>query len=449
MTGATRSRLRAGGVWLLPLLSALLISWWVRASDFDLAAQRWIFERGPGDWSLGDHAFWRLLYVGGTLPATIVVFGALGAFVASWMVAKARRWRRPGLFLVLAAIIGPGIVTNGVLKEYWGRPRPREVIEFGGRQEFEPVLSFDRLSEGMSFPCGHATMGFFFFALYFLWRGRRPLWSATAVTVALVMGALVGVARMMQGAHFFSDMIWAAVVCWYTPLVLTKVMDPQRTETDASDRFQKMPAWMKVALPVVGLGMLTAVLLATPYEDSRVLTMESPLATGQPLLLRIELKEGRVEVGPGDSLKITGRANGHGLPTSNLSRYLYEEPLRSGEEGIHVTYVERISGWFKELNADLQIEVPWPQLEGLRVYTGDAEVEVTLPEAALGNRIHLLEGQGPVHIKAGKVPVSVLPLNDPRVSGEGWQPAPPGTASLQIRLSPAYAGRVSISATAP
>lgn len=449
MTGATRSRLSAGAVWLLPLLSALLMSWWVRASNFDLTAQRWIFERGPGDWSAGDHPFWRLLYVGGTVPATIVVFGALGAFVASWVFTKARRWRRPGLFLVLSAIIGPGIITNGLLKEYWGRPRPREVIEFGGRQEFEPVLGFNGLSEGMSFPCGHATMGFFFFALYFLWRGRHPLRAATAVSGALVMGALVGVARMMQGAHFFSDMIWAAVVCWYTPLILARAMDPRKIETEATDRLQRMPAWLKVTLPVVGMGMLTAVLLATPYEDTRVLTTESPLAPDQPLLLRIEPQEGRVEVVPGESLQFKGSANGHGLPTSNVSRYLYEEPLRSGEEGIHVTYVERISGWFKELNANLRIEVPWPQLVGLRVYTGDAEVVVFLPEAALGNRIHLVEGRGTVRIEAGALPVSVLPRNDPRVGGEGWQPAPSAAASLQIRLSPEFAGRVTISTKVP
>ncbi|HCX59124.1 MAG TPA: PAP2 family protein, partial [Candidatus Cloacimonas sp.] len=67
------------------------------------------------------------------------------------------RNRKLYLFLVLAMIIGPGIIVNSALKENWGRPRPRDVEQFGGRYAYEAPLEIDLSSPGKSFPCGHAT----------------------------------------------------------------------------------------------------------------------------------------------------------------------------------------------------------------------------------------------------------------------------------------------------
>ena len=35
-------------------------------------------------------------------------------------------------FLIISAIIAPGITVNSLLKDNFGRARPREIIEFGG-----------------------------------------------------------------------------------------------------------------------------------------------------------------------------------------------------------------------------------------------------------------------------------------------------------------------------
>ena len=40
------------------------------------------------------------------------------------------------VFLVTTLALGPGLLTNVILKDHWGRPRPIDVTQFGGDQHF-------------------------------------------------------------------------------------------------------------------------------------------------------------------------------------------------------------------------------------------------------------------------------------------------------------------------
>lgn len=446
MTGANRARLLRGAELFAPLLLALLLSAVVRAIGFDLGAQDWIYKIGGNSWQLGEHLFWKGLYVGGTLPATLVVFGALTVFALSWKVPRFRRWRLSGMFLVLSAILGPGLIANGLLKEYWGRPRPRELVDFGGRSNFEPVLSIDPSSEGLSFPCGHATMGFFFLAFYFLLRRSRPEWARVAVFGALAAGGLMGIARMTQGAHFFSDAVWAAVVCWYTPLVLGHGLGLYREGRDEREFFATMPRWLKLSLPVLGVGMLAAVLLATPYEEKREYTLSGPAAAGGAYRLRLELSRGRVEIVPGPVFQILARANGHGLPTSKIARNYLEVLPTEEQEDTNIVYTERISGRFTELNADLRIEVPWEKLRRLRIDTGEAEVGIDLG-AASRTTIELVGGEGEVTLSPKGQRCIVTP--DPRIELAGAVEGNPAAGVCRLELSATFSGKVKVRETSP
>lgn len=446
MTEATRARLLRGAEWLVPLTLALLLSAVVRLTGFDLGAQYWIYKIGGDSWKIGEVPFWKLLYVGGTLPATLVVFSALAVFALSWKLPKFRKWRRAGLFLVLSAVLGPGLIANGLLKEYWGRPRPREVVDFGGRSAFEPVLSHDPASEGLSFPCGHATMGFFFLAFYFLLRRDRPGWAKVAVFGALAAGGLMGIARMTQGAHFFSDVVWAAVVCWYTPLTLAYGLGLYRVGLDDREIFNTMPRSLKVVLPLLGAGMLGAVLLATPYEEKREYTLTDVAGAAENFRLRLELSEGRVEIVSGPEFRIFGRANGHGLPTSKIARNYLEIAPREGETDTNIVYTERISGRFTELNADLRIEVPWEKVRRLRIDTGEASVGIDLATSSR-TTVEMVGGTGNVTLLAnGQRCVSA---SDPRI--ERMQPADEsaGAGVCRLELSDAFTGRVTVRGASP
>ena len=45
---------------------------------------------------------------------------------------------RAAVFLIATLALGPGLLTNVLLKDHWGRPRPIDVRQFGGDYRFKP-----------------------------------------------------------------------------------------------------------------------------------------------------------------------------------------------------------------------------------------------------------------------------------------------------------------------
>ena len=205
--------------WTIPivLLVALSVPFWT--GDLDLRVAARYYEAGEG-WPRGGEPPWSHLYHYGVIPAWIVALSALGVFVASFRRTGLRRHRRGAIFLVLVMAIGPGVVVNDVYKENWGRPRPKDLTVFGGEREYvEPLVKSPR-ENGNSFASGHAATGFYLLTPYFLLRRRAKWRSAGVLALGLAYGSLVGLARMIQGAHFLSDVLWALGFVYLTGLAL-------------------------------------------------------------------------------------------------------------------------------------------------------------------------------------------------------------------------------------
>jgi lipid A 4'-phosphatase len=205
----------------LPAVLVLLGTMLFRLTSLDLSISQFIFAAGGNSWEWGDHVPWKQLFDFGKIPGFLLLLTGLALLAAGFFWSDARRWRASAVFLVLVMLIGPGLVTNLLLKEHWGRPRPRQVQEFGGQYPFEPVLIYDVSSPGRSFPSGHASGAFIFVALYFvaLFQGwsSRVRWSL--FWAGLLFGAAMGMARILQGGHFASDVMWALAVVWLVACV--------------------------------------------------------------------------------------------------------------------------------------------------------------------------------------------------------------------------------------
>lgn len=63
-------------------------------------------------------------------------------------------------------------------------------------------------------PGGHASAGFSLLALFFVLRDRRPRAARIALVVALGLGSLFSLGRMLQGAHFLSHNLWTLLINW-------------------------------------------------------------------------------------------------------------------------------------------------------------------------------------------------------------------------------------------
>ena len=213
--------------WTVPvvLLAALTIPFW--QSDLDVRVARHFYVPGSG-WPLGAEAPWRFLKHYGVIPAWILGVAALGVWVASFLKPALRHARRGALFLVLVMAIGPGVIVNDIYKEQWGRPRPRDLVEFGGTRDYVRPLIKSPREYGGSFASGHAAMGFYLLTPYFLLRRRSRWRAAGAFTGGIVYGALVGFARIVQGAHFLSDVVWAFGIVYLTAVALFYVLRLQQ-----------------------------------------------------------------------------------------------------------------------------------------------------------------------------------------------------------------------------
>jgi membrane-associated PAP2 superfamily phosphatase len=146
------------------------------------------------------------LWVGGALILPAVV-----AFVIKLILPRRRLLisGRAVVFLVATLVLAPGLVVNVALKDHWGRPRPIDVTQFGGDQHF--VAWWDPRGDcpgNCSFVSGDVSGASWTLAPAAL---APPQWRALAYGAALALGAGMAVLRIMAGAHFFSDTVFAGV----------------------------------------------------------------------------------------------------------------------------------------------------------------------------------------------------------------------------------------------
>ena len=116
---------------------------------------------------------------------------------------------RATLLLVGSYALATGLLVNGILKTVSGRPRPDDIIEFGGEFVFAPVWHFsDQCARNCSFVSGEASSAIWLLALALVvpQRWRRP----TAMTAA-VLAIMFSMNRIAFGGHFLSDVLisWA------------------------------------------------------------------------------------------------------------------------------------------------------------------------------------------------------------------------------------------------
>ena len=225
-------------------LLATLPFWW---SSLDLTVASWFFDSAErsNPWFLGKLGLWRFFFW--VAPWLTVVLGLLGLGVLAIGIVQHEkvRFRIYGLFLFLAVVIGPGLVINAAFKDHWDRPRPRDVQAFGGEELYVPPLMIGQ--SGNSFPCGHCSVAFAWGAFYLLWRRRHPARAGAALVASIVVGSLMGVARMVAGGHFLSDVLWSAVLTWSTLLLLYWPIMRIPWREDEPERYPSSPDPRSVA----------------------------------------------------------------------------------------------------------------------------------------------------------------------------------------------------------
>jgi membrane-associated PAP2 superfamily phosphatase len=152
----------------------------------------------------------------GLWVATLIIIPVLAALAIKLIFPK-RKLLVPGraiLFLTLTLALGPGLLVNVVLKDHWGRPRPIDVAQFGGSEHF--VAWWDPRGDcpaNCAFVSGDVSGAVWTIAPAML---MPPPWRTLCVAAALTLGIGMAAVRMMAGAHFASDVLFAGVFTFLT-----------------------------------------------------------------------------------------------------------------------------------------------------------------------------------------------------------------------------------------
>lgn len=174
----------------------------------DVAVSGLFYEQAAGFYLERAGLF---VFVREAVPAIIigtVVFCAL-LWIASLV------FRQPFLgittprmvYLAATLAIGPGLLVETILKSHWGRARPNDTTFFGGHAAFTPPAWIaQECAHNCAFVSGHAAIGFWLTAYAFL---LPKAWRQAGVLVGLACGAAIGMVRVIQGAHFLSDVVFA------------------------------------------------------------------------------------------------------------------------------------------------------------------------------------------------------------------------------------------------
>jgi len=215
---------------LLVLLSLTIVFW---TTTLDITLEEFFYSPEKG-WFLKKANPWNFLYQYGSIPAFTLALISLLVIGSSFFYYKALRYRKAAIFLVLVLAIGPGLVSNAIFKKNWGRPRPRQIVNFGGAKNFLPVWVKGVPGKGKSFPSGHASIGYFMFSPFFLLRRINKKWAVISLLFGLSYGTFMGIGRMIQGGHFPSDVLWAGGFTYLTGLGLYYVLRLDKLENYSS-----------------------------------------------------------------------------------------------------------------------------------------------------------------------------------------------------------------------
>jgi lipid A 4'-phosphatase len=204
--------------YFLPVL-ALAVVIFTLFPQIDLWVSGFFYSGGRPRWPLADGANWA------RVALNVAAWAILGAAIAIalWTIVRSLL-RREGwptwsaaihaaVFVGMCYALGPGLIVNGGFKSYWGRARPNAVVEFSGQKAFTPALQpTDQCPRNCSFVSGEGSLGY-------VSAAPAAVLSGVARVAALGTGGVIGTAlggvRVIQGAHFVSDVVFSGLASWF------------------------------------------------------------------------------------------------------------------------------------------------------------------------------------------------------------------------------------------
>jgi hypothetical protein len=278
------------------------------------------------------------------------------------------------IYLLLALWLGAGLIVEGIFKMNWGRPKPAQLIEFGGWLDFHSPFVPGEAGQGRSFPSGHSAIGYYLTAFYFLLRRDRPRWAIVALLAGLVAGSAIGVSRIRVGGHFASDIAWSAAVMFtVNMLVYYFMLNVPAYEDEPDSRRHPRRPWGALILLVLIPSIIQALVLTISPIYRSVCYELSP--EDHPDAVRVVTAGADVELVFTDEapLRVEGKLIGRGMAGAGFE----------SEMEIYEEYGNRVAemrctkkGWFFRSGGLVRIRIPAARVTRVTLDTSKAPIRL-------------------------------------------------------------------------
>jgi membrane-associated PAP2 superfamily phosphatase len=205
--------------WLLLQAAGLAIAgvalWLISRSGLDLRLSALAYAPEQRAFPLRDAWLFAVLGHSALKYAAVALWCAL-LVAAAWMPRRRRIALHAWAGMTLTVLVVAG------LKELSAHSCPWDLVQFGGRAQWYPLLGAvpAEPGPGRCLPAAHASSGFALFALYFALRDDYPRLARAALVLAWVLGSIAGAVQVVRGAHFASHALWTAWLAWALNIAL-------------------------------------------------------------------------------------------------------------------------------------------------------------------------------------------------------------------------------------
>lgn len=188
-------------------------------SELDKDISYYFYDFPNARWRLQQNLGVRFFYAYGGVPQ-LLALNILWFFLLWRFIQKKSFITFSKTLLIIASIFLSEFFVS-VAKEFFARARPRDIVLFGGDDIFTGFL---RLGEaGLSFPSSHAKSGFIMVVLFYFFLASRLKIAYFFLGFSFVWGIAISFARIAQGGHFFSDIIFSLFLAHFVVIVMAYI----------------------------------------------------------------------------------------------------------------------------------------------------------------------------------------------------------------------------------
>ncbi len=198
------------------------------ASDLDIYIQDMFYNFKDHMWIVNrDLEPWKFIFYDGIKKLLIFIGVVFLFFLLFFRNAQRVKDYKRGMAVVVLSAISIPLIVGGV-KMSTNMPCPKNEVHYGGQmiktavwQSYaQPYKSMKHIS---CWPAGHASGGFALMSLYFLFKTKRN--KMLALGLALSLGWVMGIYKMLIGDHFLSHTVITMLISWLFILMVNKPLE--------------------------------------------------------------------------------------------------------------------------------------------------------------------------------------------------------------------------------